>query len=431
MCVDSPLCLISTPTRRVIALAGFVLFSVHANAAGLGDVRVRSALGERFDATVSISLLEGEVLTDACFQLVSSATDPGMHSLRNARASFRKLGQGGEVRILGTESEQEPVLKLALRLRCPEDTSRGITREYNVLLDPRDSKFQPPPVIEQAVVAPTATTRPSNPDRQSPPRERKVRPARVAAPEQPLVLPELRAETTVKPRQAAKPGRPAANVSEQGRGEFKLKLSITPLDPNAVNLNLSEEEKLEIRERLMVNESDDQSAQMLLLKDKIAHLEKRILALQVTQASAIEASPPPQLHVETTNRNGAEHATAWLWGGIALLLISMLGFLFWRWKVRNQMEQNFFSFDSEINGPETLVLEDEHLAAPIKNTPRHNTVSGPMTGGEEWGAAQMDVVSPGNVAEEAQLLLDHGLMRQAIELLLHEIGLRGPVRIFV
>jgi len=175
---------------------------------------------------------------------------------------------------------------------------------------------------------------------------------------------------------------------------------------------------------LMVNESDDQSAQMLLLKDKIAHLEKRILALQVAQASAIEASPPPQLHIETIDRNKTEHAAAWLWGGIALLLVSMLGFLFWRWKVRSQMEKNFFSFDSEINGPETLVLEEEHLAAPAKNISRHNTASGPMTGGDEWGAAQMDVVSPGNVAEESQLLLDHGLTRQAIELLLHEIGLR-------
>lgn len=415
--IDRLLCVMSIHARLAFAMAGFVFFSALVSAAGLGEIQIRSALGEQFDATVSVSLLEGETLTDACFQVVESLADSGMHSLRNARASFRKLGQDGEVRILGVESEHEPLLKMALRLRCPEDGAHGMTREYNVLLDPRDSKFQPPLVIEPPT-PPIATLAPL---RQTPVPDRQVRVARGHnTPEQSLTPQNLRIATAAKPRRESSQERPPTKTSEQVEGEFKLKLSTSPLDPNVLNLNLSEEEKIELRERLLVNESDDQSAQMLLLKDKISHLEKRIIALQITQASPV-AVPPRQVLVESKHNN---NAAVWLWGGIALLLASMLGFLFWRWKMRSQVEKNFFSFDTDVNNPNSLVSDEGHLVVAENKPILRSASSVPQTGSDEWGASQMDVVSPGNVAEEAQLLLDHGLLRQAVDLLQHEIGLR-------
>ena len=52
--------------RLVFALAGFALFPFAVEAAGLGNIRVRSALGERFDAAVTVTVGAGRVSEVVC-----------------------------------------------------------------------------------------------------------------------------------------------------------------------------------------------------------------------------------------------------------------------------------------------------------------------------------------------------------------------------
>lgn len=406
--------------RQVFAVAGFVFFMASSGAAGLGEIRVRSALGERFDATVSVAAAEGENLSDECFKIVIPHDEGDMRVLRHARIAFRKNERGGEVHVTGSEVEQEPLLKVALSLRCPEENIRGITREYSVLLDLRESRIAAPPEPKLAVVpsekAPTprvATTVVPEKNRNS---------VRASAP-QTAQLPQksARADKPAKQPKVNQSARPLSQTPGKEPGEFRLQLSSAQLDMGRVDLNLSEEEKLKLRERLLLIESDDQTAQLLQLKDRINRLEKQLAAMQSLQASTAIAVPAPKLRIASQMAAVKEEGwSGWWWGGLALLLLGLLGLFVWRQRASHKLEQDLYLFDTQINTPDTLIQ-------PVYSEPEHEEKQKPLVpvrSADEWGSENVDVVSPNTVAEEAQLLLDHGLVRQAIDLLLHEVEVR-------
>ncbi len=393
-------------TRQAIALAGFAFLSTPIGAAGLGEIRILSALGERFDATVSVALTEGEAISPACFQITELREEGDIHVLRRARIEYRKTGQGGEVRIHGTEYEQEPLLKVALRLRCPEEDTRGITREYSVLLDPREYKTAATPV---AAIVPPAT-QPDSTTRLKP------APATPSARSHPVTAAGQRAASRQK---QAKPPRATPRPVSTEPEEFRLQLSTAPIDPARANITLTEEQKLQLRERLLLLEADDQTAQLLQLKDRIARLEKQLTGMP-PQAALQSAQAAPSKLPATNNPaiKQEESISAWLLAALGALLLIPLGFVIWRRKARNQDEQELFAFDNDFEHTATLTPVQKAMYAPV--APAAPASASSPARNEEWGTDNMDVVSPETVAEEAQLLLDHGLTHQAIDLLLQE-----------
>lgn len=418
--------------RMLLALAGMALVSLPVGAAGLGELRVRSALGERFDAVIPVTASGDEHLSTACFQLLGADAGDGMRVLRRARLDYRPLAQGGELRIRGGEHESEPLLKVVLRLRCPEDDARGVTREYSVLLDPREFKAEgrsaevrplAGPVVEPPVVARTSKQKAAGKVVTKAPQEGGAR---------------------RKSKSSARQGKPVESVSERQEGEFSLRLATAPLDAERAALNLSDEEKLKLRERALLLESDDQTAQLMQLKDRIARLEKQLVTMTESAsrpASTAAASAPPvsglrmtaSVATDVARKEVAEHGNYWLWGGLVTLLLAVAGFFSWRWwqsrrESANAVE-NIFDFDLGISTV-SQDLEAPHVTAPAvaahqdeKTTPQFVATVAPVA--EEWSAsALMDVVQPETVAEEVQLLLEHGMVRQGIDLLLEEIKTR-------
>lgn len=384
------------------AMAGLTFFSLPASAASLGPIRVTSALGERFDATISITHSPEETLSPACVQLVPPGDESEMRVLRRARLDYRKTPRGGEIRILGDEQEQEPLLRLAVRLRCPEEDVRGLTREYNILLDPRDFK---PEQTQVAVTAPLAA--PSlTAEKPADPPSRPARARSVAKPPTPKA---------VRPAVAGYFS-PAVTPQPATSNEFRLQLSTTPLDPQRTGMTVSEDEKNTLRERLLLIEADDQSAQMLQLKDRISRLEKQLLAMQTlaaSQAAAIQAN-----NISEQSRKDEPN---WLWAALAGLLLVPAGLLIRRTGARK--DEKGVEFDSELELAEKTVLASSTTAPTVAVVPTA-TAAQAETRHENWGADDMDVVAPGTILEEIQLLLAHGLARQATDLLLQEISLR-------
>lgn len=406
-------------------LAGFALLSSGAGAAGLGNIRVRSALGEPFSAVVNVSAAEGESLGTDCFRLADADSADGVRVLRHASLDFRRKGSGGELHIRGIGAETEPLLRLVVRLRCAGEAGSGITREYNALLDPREYKtVSPSPAIATLPVAtmPAPSMPPAAVSRA--PRVSESGSAKRAAP------PARKSEKIARPKDKAASG---GVLQEDG---FRLQLSTAALDPVRLAVELSEEEKLRLRERLLLIDADDQVAQLMQLKDRIMRLERQLVAASPVASPVAMASVPASAVVSKPHAGKPEAAKSgegefpgpWLWGVLAGGGAVVAVFFVWRWRkerAKTLAAERVFELDldeAEKAGealscsapalPHVLVTE---AVASATNQPAQ-----PAWG----GGGEVDVFQPDTVLEEVQLLMDHGLARQALDLLEDEIKRR-------
>ncbi|AOY00355.1 FimV family protein [Jeongeupia sp. USM3] len=430
-----------------------------AQAATLGELQLRSALGERFDAVVPVRLSAGENLGTACFRLLPDA-DSGIGTLVNARLRYQADDGRGELQIVGTGPVSEPVLQLVVRLQCPDDEQVRFQRSYDVLIDPRD--YAAPAVRRSATVDRKARRYPPlggswraadgdtvsliarhyypndrdlrarfidalhqlNPDLPQgmeaplPDDARIVLPARPATPgpaPQPVPtvapLPKLADTLSVT---AAEPSQPVLRpAAPAGDGEFRLQLS-SPLLDLAHESELTPEERLKLRERLLMLTSDDQTSQLMALKYQVTQLEKQLAGLRQGEQVAVGSDAGQR-------REPADVSPWWL---LTLLLIP-LGFVGWRWRARQQDYGDAFSLAHPRASDEMMSMRPATLPP---SEPRVRTALGAATLmqnigqiADEFHNDEVDVVLPGNVSEEAQLLIDHGLVQQAINLLNHEI----------
>ncbi|WP_373974588.1 hypothetical protein NT239_13275 [Chitinibacter sp. SCUT-21] len=473
---------------RLISLAlisaGCIGFS---QAAMLGEIQVRSALGERFNASITVAAAEDEDLNANCFRIVSPQDENAAGILRRARLTYQYEVGGGRLLVKGEEAQSEPVLTLGIRVKCPGEEERVFQRDYRILLDP--------PEYRPNIAAPSV---PSARSSDSSSRSRRKLPAmgtawltedgdsvaKIAASyypgdkakQQALVEaiydinPDLPQNTNARldgdwrillPVPTPKAGRsslaaaprlenlPAAPQSlealprltlgsdslsgnaqaqsnlpattENASGEFRLRLSEANLDTDRKN-TLTPEQTLQLRERLLSLESDDQAAQMLQLKYQITELEKKLASFQSQTGQLAE------------RQENTDKANSW-WYFSPLIALLLLPFGFWLWRRRMQHITARDDFYTSIS-PSTSYLHSPSPSGGETSLRSRGLTLGGLNGEEigtpihrdhadDWrniDADDMDVVSPSNVAEEAQLLLDHGLVPQAINLLNHEIA---------
>lgn len=415
---------------RIVVLCAISL-SATAHAAGLGKITVSSALGEPFQALIKVSTAENEVLSTLCFRIGNAITQEGGHALRRARLDYTATPSGGELAVIGVEIVREPLLTLEVQLQCPNSNTQMISREYNILLDPRDytvfsnqSKSRLPSVepVSAALNPVLPTLKPAMESSLTPV------PRALPSPVDLLAASPTRGPAPKKTHKSIK-----KVIATPAPNPFRLQLSIAPLDAERAQLDLSEEEKLNLRERLLLIESDDQTAQLLQLKDRIARMEKQLSQLQqLTQPQQQASAPTLALAAKTvpaqTTQNGWNSWWLWLFGFVMFAVLATL-FFWWRTRIKpsttDLFEQEDFWSGAE-DGDKPHFEKEEVLQAAVKvvspSVESVNTVK--TTATETWGSEHMDVVSPGNVSEEAQLLLEHGLTRQAIDLLLQEIAHR-------
>ncbi|MBE9609900.1 type IV pilus assembly protein FimV [Chitinilyticum piscinae] len=471
--------------NSVAVLVALGVGSPLASSATLGDIRVLSALGDRFSAQIQINTAPGEELSASCFRLVRPvvSSDEPMTVLGSASLRLLQLNDSTSIlQVRGADAVQDPLLRLAIRYRCPGSESQDFQREYHVLLDPRDYASY---VVSDALPQARGTARTAdgsaprralparggtwltrsgdtvnsiarsytssdgrarqdfiqrlydlNPDLPQSPNARLEAEIAVRIPDaqqaSPMSLPTLKpipvpADPEARPSLSlgAAPVLADAPVQKIDSGQYSLQLSAPVLGP--AGSKLTPEQTLELRQRLLNLDADDQAAATLQLKYQISQLQKQLNDLRQQQAAT----------GQPVAANAASAGFAWYWVLLPLLVLFGLPVIFLIWRrrqIRTDAAKEVFTTATIASSMSRLPPREAARGEMNSQLPDYAASTGfdiseiavPVHRGaggawDDAGDSQMDVIQPGNVAEEAQLLLDHGLSQQAINLLLHEI----------
>lgn len=262
-----------------------LLVSQCAAAVGLGEIEVRSALGQVLDARIPLALEPGKPVGASCFFLMHGARDDGVPALVGGVLTLERTSGAAALRIRSPVRVSELALALRVRAACPGQPDQD-ERQYTVLLDPRR-------VSEGAIAAPP--------------------PAASAR--------AMRRKPATAVPAAAPP--PAASRSV-ATGAFTLKLTTSHVDLTPTR-GMDDRKRAQLRERLALLDEDDHVAALLSLRNTVRHLESRVSELQLKLASL-----PPQKAVRIPRRAIAdsapwwrEHLAApWAWGLLVMALLA-------------------------------------------------------------------------------------------------------------
>ncbi|WP_457427207.1 type IV pilus assembly protein FimV [Roseateles sp. P5_E7] len=210
-----------------------------AEAMGLGRPLVHSALGKPLDASVPLSLADGEQLPDNCVRAEVSAGDARVPA---GLLQMRVEGEPGQLRIRlqSLVRIDEPALRITLALGCP----LRLTREFNAFIDP--------PASTAAVPAPAPAPVPA-----APPAAEPAPPAVAEA--SPAPVPSARPRVRPKPKASGPrlvlerpeilvsqaPQRPAAKSAPEADMTPELEAQITQLEQTVAQLRAELEARLQ------------------------------------------------------------------------------------------------------------------------------------------------------------------------------------------
>lgn len=221
-----------------------------AEALGLGRPQIHSGLGKPLDASIPLSLADGERLSDSCLRAEVSAGDARVPA---GLLQLRIEGEPGQqrIRLQSLALIDEPALRITLALGCP----LRLTREFNLFIDPPASNAvaavpPPSPVAVAAAPSPVAEAAPPLP---APVARARPRPKpRASGPRLVLERPE------VLVAEAPRPAKPAASAPE-------MEMEMTP----------------------------ELEAQISQLEQTVAQLRAELEARLQAEAAAASAVPPP------------------------------------------------------------------------------------------------------------------------------------------
>jgi hypothetical protein len=344
--------------RAVLAAA--ICAAAPAWSVSLGEVEVRSALGEPLDARVPLTLSPGETVDATCFGLARD-TEPGVPVLTEGLLTVDRVADRTELRIRSSGAIFEPAMRIRVRAGCPGQPGEAL-RQYSMLLDPRHGD---PVVANVPAVTASLDARPGDtlegiatkifPHNRAA-RDRYLQSMREVNPAlaslgntdpvpagASVALPDLRtfargagtpvataqapraaeptAESTPAPhakaarrkprterQEAAAPrNEPRTAAARAPSNEFVLKLSGDSVDLSRTR-EVDERTRAQLRERLMILESDDQVAAVLALRNRLNQLEQRVNELQLKLAQ-MPASFPERPATQPSTPPTAQPAT--------------------------------------------------------------------------------------------------------------------------
>jgi hypothetical protein len=126
---------------RIAPLAGAVTLALTllstwstAHAVGLGELDVRSYLGEPLNLRIGVIAQAGEQLDAACFAVISPASSEPAIVRKDVRISLVDNRASRYLQLTGSGAYNEPIARLSVRAACQGES--GVVRDYAILLDP-------------------------------------------------------------------------------------------------------------------------------------------------------------------------------------------------------------------------------------------------------------------------------------------------------
>lgn len=466
---------ITLPSVRFLAAAFAActtLSPTSANALTLGNLVVRSHLGEPLHAQIAVRTGADENIDEACITLPRPVNAPeGIPYLSKARFSVEHATSGQLIRIRSAQIINDPVLKLLLQVSCSGQAS--LSREFTLLLEPAsyasaaplaedetpqrkqvENKLAPQPGTAWEIRPGdtlTGIARAVYPT--SPAQQHRLEQAIAAANPavfsggikgdlpvgQTLHIPELPAikraplrsrhspatqaadHETVKKR-SPRPAVAASTTTES----FQLKLSTGEIDLSA-SRNITEEDRLKLREKQLLLEADDQVANIMALKNQVKQLESRLSELSLKMSTGMPNATPlptPQSADKTTlpaqsAKIQPPASMGNFWFGLGLLGVLLGLFLsIRRYRRRNKALEQFalderYALEEEKIAPAWTAPKPIPAAAKPATEETYYDPSSIFTPPEE----KITLTEMDSVVEEADLYLIYGWTDKAINLL--------------
>ncbi len=287
----------------------------------LGDAELRSALDEPLDARIALTVSRGEAISGSCFALAAPAS--GAPALGDASLALRRSAHGAYLQVQTARAAVEPAITFAVAVGCPGKPR--VTTAFSLLLDPRPlagaEPSRHPSTTSLATLRAASgdtlaslarTIHPGDPAAGG----RYLRALRASNPtlaahgndapialDAPIVLPELRTvaavrrslprrEQTMEDGRAARFARPAPAAKPSDGFQLKLSAPVIDLGPSR---HVDEATRVQLRERLVLLDGDDQVAAMLAMRNSLRQLEARVneLQLKLAQMPASFAASSP------------------------------------------------------------------------------------------------------------------------------------------
>jgi len=116
--------------------AGFavsMLLAGGAQALTVGDIQIKSGLGQRFDASIPVTLAAGEDILPSCVRLedlVATTNYKDVPALTRYDMRIERSGKNAVIRISSSVPISEPLMRVGLVIRCGAKVSTS--REYMV-----------------------------------------------------------------------------------------------------------------------------------------------------------------------------------------------------------------------------------------------------------------------------------------------------------
>ncbi|WP_085315821.1 type IV pilus assembly protein FimV [Derxia lacustris] len=284
---------------RAVSLA-LALVSTSASALGLGDIELRSHLGQPFQAEIAVRLAEGELLGASCVN-VPRGDGGDIPGIGSNTVSVETRGGRTLILVRGRGPFSEPVARIVVEAGC--DTR--VTREFVVFVDPAELASAPlvreapglpaaalPPAA-RATAAAAAAPAAADPARAAAARRRPAAQRQRVAP----VATGVPVEAAVAAAPPASPRTTERTAASRPAGD-RLRM-VSPEDAQPIGgqvaadrLAAAEEARVVAEARLAAREQE-LAAQIVALGKEIDALKKHA-AVQVEHASAVvdDGLPP-------------------------------------------------------------------------------------------------------------------------------------------
>ena len=430
--------------RKAIIIAIALMgtgYSMHSKAIGLSDIQVGSYLGQPLLANIKVSGLDKK-MDERCFTINSDDTN----AISNVNFRLNRISdENGVLTLTSNKAVLEPIASLTVVSHC--DTT--FTRQYSLLIDPAsttlgtDSSASDDIANNQSNVdagadASTnvaATQTNNNAVSAGTKRKAKRQAKQQKAPAAQIVEPSNTQVTYLMPEKAeATKTAPATAVTSKP----KLTISggnLTTADLSEMPMKLSFDKRINTSRETNPQAYSEQAEfadEVTVMNNRLAHLDKQLNSLYAQNASLKQANENTKSELSSLKQqNDVLRMIAFCLGGGLLAT----GYFFVDWLRRRnflaqaEKEQALWeslqtaNIDSEENASFKIDEALEQKASARQPTAKSDEESSdlgnaPLFNSTYPSQQQHEIIQEEtNITEDAELLISHGRINLAIELL--------------